>query len=76
MIGFWGGIAVQSDIQVGPGGLGALRHDPRRAIADDTIRCLICGGGFRQLTNTHLRGHGLSAPEYKSLFGYNRGRGS
>ena len=29
---------------------------------------------FRQLTNTHLRAHGLSAAEYKAPFGYNRGR--
>ena len=29
---------------------------------------------FRQLTNTHLRGHALSAIEYKQRFGYNRGR--
>ena len=54
--------------------LAALRADPRQAIEEDSIRCLICAGAFRQLTNTHLRGHGLSAAEYKSRFGYNRGR--
>jgi hypothetical protein len=54
--------------------LAALCADPRQAIQEDSICCLICGGAFRQLTNTHLRGHGLCAAEYKARFGYNRGR--
>ena len=54
--------------------LAALRADPRQAIQDDTIRCLVCGRVFRQLTNTHLRLHRVSAGEYKLRFGYNRGR--
>jgi hypothetical protein len=54
--------------------LNALRADPRLAIQEDSIRCLICGRTFRQLTNTHLRGHGSEAAEYKRQFGYNRGR--
>lgn len=54
--------------------LAALRADPRQAIQDDAIRCLICARAFRQLTNTHLRGHNVSAVEYKRRFGYNRRR--
>jgi predicted transcriptional regulator len=54
--------------------LAGLRADPRQAIQQDSIRCLACGGVFRQLTNTHLRAHGLTADEYKRRFGYNRGR--
>ena len=54
--------------------LALLRADPRRAIQEDTIHCLICGRQFRQLTNTHLRAHAVSAGEYKRRFGYNRGR--
>jgi predicted transcriptional regulator len=54
--------------------LAGLRADPRQAVQSDAIRCLVCGGLFRQLTNTHLRGHGLTADEYKRRFGYNRGR--
>ena len=54
--------------------LAALRADPRQAVQDDSIRCLICGRVFRQLTNTHLRGHDISSTEYKRRFGYNRGR--
>jgi hypothetical protein len=56
------------------GWLAALRADPRQAIQQDSIRCLICGRAFRQLTNTHLRGHRTSAAEYKRRFGYNRRR--
>lgn len=55
-------------------GLAILRRDPRRAVEEERIVCLICGARFRQLTNTHLRGHALSALEYKRQFGYNRGR--
>ncbi|HEY7652971.1 MAG TPA: MucR family transcriptional regulator [Methylomirabilota bacterium] len=54
--------------------LAGLRADPRQAVQQDWIRCLICAASFRQLTNTHLRGHRLTADEYKRRFGYNRGR--
>ena len=54
--------------------LSGLRADPRQAVQEDSIHCLVCGGIFRQLTNTHLRSHGLTADEYKRRFGYNRGR--
>src|SRR5260370_27675936 len=54
--------------------LAMLRADPRQAVEHDLIRCLVCGSGFRQLTNTHLRNHGMTADEYKRQFGYNRGR--
>jgi hypothetical protein len=54
--------------------LAILRRDPRRAVEEQQIMCLMCGAGFRQLTNTHLRGHALSVLEYKRRFGYNRGR--
>ena len=54
--------------------LTGLRADPRQAVQQDSIHCLVCGGAFRQLTNTHLRSHGLTADEYKRRFGYNRGR--
>lgn len=54
--------------------LDALREDPRRAIDEDGIVCLICGGRFRQLTNTHLGAHEVTSIEYKEHFGYNPGR--
>ncbi len=54
--------------------LASLRADPRQAIQEDHIRCLVCGRAFRQLTNTHLAKHQISAVDYKQRFGYNRGR--
>ena len=54
--------------------MAALRADPRQAVQEDWIRCLICGRSFRQLTNTHLRSHRTTPAEYKRWFGYNRGR--
>jgi len=54
--------------------LARLRADPRQAVQQDWIRCLVCAASFRQLTNTHLRSHGMTADEYKRRFGYNRGR--
>ena len=41
----------------GMGSLRFLHADPRRAIADEHIVCLMCGRALRQLTNTHLRLH-------------------
>jgi hypothetical protein len=54
--------------------LAVLHADPRRAVTEEAIVCLLCGGLFRQLTNTHLRVHGLTADQYKRRFGYNRRR--
>ena len=56
------------------GMLARLRHDPRRAIGEHAIVCLICGRAMRQLTNTHLKGHGVTAAEYRRDFGYNTRR--
>jgi hypothetical protein len=44
--------------------LALLRADPRQAVEHDLIRCLVCGSAFRQLTNTHLRNHAMTADEY------------
>ena len=54
--------------------LEVMRQDPRRAVTENEIVCLVCGSAFRQLTNTHLAGHGLSTAAYKKRFGYNRNR--
>jgi hypothetical protein len=52
--------------------LAALHRNPARAIEPDRIICLDCGRSFRQLTNTHLARHGLSAEAYKARWGYPR----
>jgi hypothetical protein len=51
--------------------LAGLRRDPRRAVREDAIVCLVCGCALRQLTNTHLLSHGLTADDYKREHGYN-----
>jgi hypothetical protein len=48
-----------------------LKRDPRQAVQENGIVCLICGTTFRQLTNTHLRSHGVTTLQYKERFGYN-----
>jgi hypothetical protein len=57
-----------------PTSLQILFSDPRLALQENCIVCLICGARFRQLTNTHLRAHGTGAAEYRARFGYNRRR--
>ena len=64
-----GGVAVQDGVVVLP-----QWFDPRRAVHEDDIMCLVCGKCFRQLTNTHLRSHDLTTASYKIRFGYNRRR--
>lgn len=51
--------------------LEALRQDPRRAISEDNVVCLVCGAIFQHLTNTHLVHHAMTSPDYKQSFGYN-----
>jgi len=51
--------------------LSTYLRDPRLAITEEGVVCLVCGCSFRHLTNTHLRGHGLTSEEYKRQFGYN-----
>jgi hypothetical protein len=69
-------MTVQTERQVidEPASLQMLFSDPRLAVQEDCIVCLICGARFRQLTNTHLRAHGTSVAEYRARFGYNRRR--
>ena len=69
-------MTVQTMRQVidGPTSLQMLFSDPRLAVQEDCIVCLICGARFRQLTNTHLRSHGTNVNEYRVRFGYNRRR--
>ena len=54
-----------------PSELAEYRCDPRRAITETGVICLICGRSFRHLTNTHLQTHDLTSREYKQRFGYN-----
>src|SRR5215469_9246754 len=66
--------AQQTSSTISPTILLEYRADPRRAITDAGVICLVCGRSFRHLTNTHLRCHNLTSDEYKELFGYNSRR--
>ena len=59
---------------VSPAALLEYQADPRRAITDKGVVCLVCGRSFRHLTNTHLQSHDLTSSEYKERFGYNARR--
>jgi predicted transcriptional regulator len=61
-------------VTAAPSPLARLDHDPRRAIGEGAIVCLMCGRPFRQLTNSHLRRHGVTTEQYKGTFGYNARR--
>jgi hypothetical protein len=50
------------------------RLEPRHAVTEERIVCLTCGLVLRQLTNTHIRLHGMTPIEYKDRHGYNRRR--
>src|SRR4029077_16365550 len=54
--------------------LAAYHRDPRLAITETGVVCLVCGHSFRHLTNTHLRAHGLTSDEYRPRCGYTAGR--
>src|SRR5262249_31528028 len=59
-LGLAAGAATEDAPSAAGDRLTALRADPRQAIEEDRILCLICGQAFRQLTNTHLRFHSTS----------------
>jgi len=49
-----------------------LRLDPRKAILEDAVICLVCWNSFRQITNSHLAAHQTTTRRYKAQWGYNR----
>lgn len=47
--------------------------DPKKAIKEKTITCVVCGKAFKLLTKKHLGSHGLTADEYRERCGYKKG---
>lgn len=43
--------------------------DPLKSVQRTKVICLECGQEFRQLTNAHLKSHGLTAKEYRKKWG-------
>jgi predicted transcriptional regulator len=46
--------------------------DPKKAIKEKSITCVICGKSFKLLTKKHLASHGLTADEYRERCGYKK----
>lgn len=47
--------------------------DPKKAIKEKSITCVICGKSFKLLTKKHLGSHGLTAEAYRERCGYKKG---
>jgi predicted transcriptional regulator len=47
--------------------------DPKKAVKEKSITCVICGKSFKLLTKKHLASHGLTADEYRERCGYKKG---
>jgi len=47
--------------------------DPKKAIKEKSITCVICGKSFKLLTKKHLASHGLTADGYRERCGYKKG---
>ncbi len=47
-----------------------LVADPKQSIQRNKVICLECGKEFKQITNRHLRSHGLTAKEYRKKWGF------
>jgi len=44
--------------------------DPKQSIQRNKVICLECGKEFKQITNRHLKSHGLTAKEYRKKWGF------
>ncbi|MDL2315941.1 MucR family transcriptional regulator [Desulfovibrio sp. OttesenSCG-928-A18] len=47
--------------------------DPKKAIKEKSITCVVCGKTFKLLTKKHLASHGLSTEAYRERYGYKKG---
>jgi predicted transcriptional regulator len=44
--------------------------DPRASIQRNKVVCLECCKEFKQITNRHLKDHGMNAKEYRKKYGF------
>jgi predicted transcriptional regulator len=44
--------------------------DPRASIQRNKVICLECCKEFKQITNRHLKDHGMNAKEYRKKYGF------
>ncbi|MBU2489323.1 MAG: MucR family transcriptional regulator [Proteobacteria bacterium] len=48
----------------------AVSLAPKKSIQRNKIICMECGKEFKQLTNRHLKDHGLTSREYRKKYGF------
>lgn len=61
-----GDAVVVPDTEVGPA------CDPKAAIKERSITCLICGKQMKVITAKHLASHDITPEEYRAKFGYKK----
>jgi predicted transcriptional regulator len=61
------GVLVES---VRPADEVPLKMEPKDSIQDNEVICLECGLAMVQLTNRHLKHHGLNLKEYRKKWGF------
>lgn len=47
--------------------------DPKKAIKEKSITCVVCGKSFKLLTKKHLGTHGHTTESYREFCGYKKG---
>jgi predicted transcriptional regulator len=47
--------------------------DPKKAVKERSITCIICGKSFKLITKKHLASHGMTPGEYRATYGYKKG---
>lgn len=62
-----GAVTAHEGAEAQRAGLGI---DPLKSVQRNKVICLECGREFRQLSNAHLRSHGLDAKAYRQKWGF------
>ena len=65
--------AMSDGSSVAPEEDGGNAIDPKKAIKEKSITCVICGKTFKLITKKHLASHGLTTEEYREHCGYKKG---
>ena len=64
-------LAGEPEVEVVEEGLTPIM-DPKAAIKESSITCLICGAKMKVLTAKHLIKHGITPEQYRAQFGYKK----
>lgn len=64
-------LAGEPEVEVVEEGLTPIM-EPKAAIKESSITCLICGAKMKVLTAKHLIKHGITPDQYRAQFGYKK----